>query len=100
MNFFLLLKNDPKMCEALIAHEFGHLLHEDIKLWHFNYIFSKVVRRIILPYAVIMFILKLSNYLYLLATDGNLQVIAMNAVTFSLIVLGISFSVFYNSKKP
>jgi hypothetical protein len=44
-----LATHDPKACGAMIAHEFGHVLQTDTRLWRTAVAGAAVMRRIVLP---------------------------------------------------
>ena len=50
LGFLLLSDSDPECAKAMLAHEFGHVVQADTRLWRTAEAFTGAFRRIILPF--------------------------------------------------
>lgn len=57
LGFIWFATRDPEACGAMIAHEFGHVLQSDTRLWRTAIAGAAVVRRIVVPLSLTALVL-------------------------------------------
>ena len=55
MGFVNMAEDDPQSCEAILAHEFAHILHRDTRLWRRLHAVSRAIYHVSVP--ITLFIL-------------------------------------------
>ncbi|MFK8008405.1 MAG: hypothetical protein AB8H03_18750 [Saprospiraceae bacterium] len=93
MNFFILCIKNPKCAEALIAHEFGHVLQGDTNNWLFVESFSIGLKKFVLPvfniFLLIQIFLLVIDLIFLISYFDQLEVGHWVSFSFNLLVAAL-----------
>ena len=89
MGFLALLSRDTEAAEVMLAHELGHVVQQDSRLWIHAWLVSRLLLRILIPLDFVFLVLQLLLMTTALADQGASVnwVVALVACAFPVSVL-------------
>ena len=89
MGFLALLARDRVSADAMLAHELGHVVQRDSRLWIQTWLVSRLLLRVLIPLDVLLIIVRL----FAMAADPAAADLILVDVVASLVLLSIVLSI-------